>query len=74
MIIYCFKLIHIPKIYMDCAVPLLIFFLLENVRMMILVNHVYFSVLGDNGAHNILKFGEWNNGNRDPWNRGKIQK
>lgn len=58
MIIYCFKLIHIAKIYMDCAVPLLIFFLLENVRMMILVNHVHFSVLGDNGAQDILKFGE----------------
>lgn len=72
MIIYCCKLIHIAKIYMDCAVPLLMFFLLEYVT--ILVNHVHFSILGDNGAQDTLKFGEWNNGNRDPWNRGEIQK
>lgn len=33
MIIYYFKLIHGAKIYMDCAVPLLVFFLLESVTI-----------------------------------------
>lgn len=56
MIIYCYKLVHITKIYMDCAVPLLVFFLLESVT--VLVNHVNCFVLGDSGAQDILKFGE----------------
>lgn len=55
MIIYCFKFIHIAEVCMDCAVSLLVFFLLESVT--ILGNHVHCSILGGNGQQDILKFG-----------------
>lgn len=57
MVIYCFKVTHEAKFYMGCAIPLLFFFFLLE-RLTILVNHVHCSILGDNVAQDLLKFGD----------------